>query len=365
MDAVGAPEMGSLELGYREFLPHAQAVVEGLVKMGWYNIFCVCHHQGEYGQEALCMKLVAANLSLEVPNASRPHFWGELPPAEQPRAPSIQVLTAQAGSTLEPEFNHVGHGNFYETAAILGLFPDAVDLSELASGRDDLPWFGETQHADGSDINAGKSSKDATEEFGTALVDAWAASLAAEVLTRSGQEPPPTDELKRGYAQPQPGRRTHCPGARQLDQMRPAEIQDAAKRGVPVLLPIGVLENHGTPRSSYPQLGTTPLLTRSCGQAITSRLASTSYARAASASSPRRRPKLSWLRLCPTARAWRRSVRLPWAASSWATRSTCRTCRPCCAASSRCEPPQPLGSIRICPWLPESAPGIYQNLRMS
>ena len=47
MDAVGAPEMGSLELGYREFLPHAQAVVEGLVKMGWYNIFCVCHHQGE------------------------------------------------------------------------------------------------------------------------------------------------------------------------------------------------------------------------------------------------------------------------------------------------------------------------------
>ena len=255
---MGAPEMGSLELGYREFLPHAQAVVEGLVKMGWYNIFCVCHHQGEYGQEALCMKLVAANLSLEVPNASHPHWWGELPPGKQPRAPSIQVLTAQAGSTLEPEFNHVGHGNFYETAAILGLFPDAVDLSELASGRDDLPWFGETEHADGSDINAGKSSKDATEEFGTALVDAWAASLAAEVLTRSGQEPPPTDELKRGYAQPQPGRRTHCPGARQLDQMRPAEIQDAAKRGVPVLLPIGVLENHGTPRSSYPQVLCSP-----------------------------------------------------------------------------------------------------------
>ena len=78
-----------------------------------------------------------------------------------------------------------------------------------------LPWAAcvectkasPTQHADGSDINAGKSSKDATEEFGTALVDAWAASLAAEVLTRSGQEPPPTDELKRGYAQPQPGRR--------------------------------------------------------------------------------------------------------------------------------------------------------------
>ena len=93
--------MGSLELGYREFLPHAQAVVEGLVKMGWYNIFCVCHHQGEYGQEALCMKLVAANLSLEVPNASRPHWWGELPPAEQPRAqPAAPAAGAQGGAAM-------------------------------------------------------------------------------------------------------------------------------------------------------------------------------------------------------------------------------------------------------------------------
>ena len=112
----------------------------------------------------------------------------------------------------------------------------------------------------------------------------------------------------------------------------------------------------GEPRYTPLFLPTSLLLTRSCGQAITSRLASTSYARAASVSSPRRRPKLSWLLLCPTARAWRRSARLPWGASSWATKSTCRTCRPCCAASSRCEPPQPWDLIRICPWdLSESA----------
>ena len=37
----------------------------------------------------------------------------------------------------------------------------------------------------------------------------------------------------------------HCAASRQLDQMRPAEIQAAAAAGVPVLVPIGVLENHG------------------------------------------------------------------------------------------------------------------------
>ena len=33
VEAVGSPAMGSLELGYREYLPHVQAVLRGLVKM--------------------------------------------------------------------------------------------------------------------------------------------------------------------------------------------------------------------------------------------------------------------------------------------------------------------------------------------
>ena len=39
VDAVGPPSMGSLELGYQEYLAHAQAVLRGLVKMGFSNIF--------------------------------------------------------------------------------------------------------------------------------------------------------------------------------------------------------------------------------------------------------------------------------------------------------------------------------------
>jgi creatinine amidohydrolase len=250
VDAVGSPQMGSLELGYKEFLPHAQSVLAGLVKMGFMNIFVVCHHQGEYGQQALCMKLAAANLGLEVPNATHPHWWGVLSPSdERPRAPSIQIVTTTIGlqnmaDTSLMQYNFVGHGGYYETAAILGLFPHAVDLAELASGRPDLPWFGQPEYGDGPD---GGSAADATTEFGTRMVDAWAASLAAEVLKRSGAILDAAAEaaLFRGSAEPPPGRRVHCPTSKQLDQMRPAEIQAAAAAGVPVLLPIGVLENHG------------------------------------------------------------------------------------------------------------------------
>eukprot|EP01052_Picozoa_sp_SAG31_P011665 SAG31_NODE_664_length_12996_cov_4.853997_12_plen_329_part_00 len=243
MDAVGSPKMGSLELGYTEFLPHAQAVLSGLVKMGFYNIFVVCHHQGDGGQQALCMKLAAANLGLEIPNAEHPHWWGELSPDDlRPRSPSIQIVTTTVGlrnmsdESYAQKYDFVGHGGFYETAAILGLYPQAVDLSEIDPNKhSDLPWFSKPAFGDGPDCGDGKraSSADATTEFGTRMVDAWAASLAAEVQRRSGATISAADEeaLFRGSVEPQPGRRVHCPGARQLDQMRPAEIQAAAAAG--------------------------------------------------------------------------------------------------------------------------------------
>ena len=35
VDAVGSPQMGSLELSYNEYLPMVQAVLNGLVAMGF------------------------------------------------------------------------------------------------------------------------------------------------------------------------------------------------------------------------------------------------------------------------------------------------------------------------------------------
>jgi creatinine amidohydrolase/Fe(II)-dependent formamide hydrolase-like protein len=154
VDAVGAPHMGSLEVGYEVFLPHAQAVLSGLVRMGFGNIVVVCHHQGDSGQEAQCMKLAAANLNLETPNVERPHWWGELDPEEQKslaaHMPSIRITTTVSGRALRetwaPEYWSVGHGGLHETAAMRGLHPQTVDMEELTSPRTDQPWFGQEEH---------------------------------------------------------------------------------------------------------------------------------------------------------------------------------------------------------------------------
>ena len=61
---------------------------------GFYNIFPVCQHQGAGGQLWLATELAGANLWIETPNESRPHWWGELPPEDQPPAPNIAVRRA-------------------------------------------------------------------------------------------------------------------------------------------------------------------------------------------------------------------------------------------------------------------------------
>eukprot|EP01052_Picozoa_sp_SAG31_P011664 SAG31_NODE_664_length_12996_cov_4.853997_11_plen_165_part_00 len=146
MDAVGSPKMGSLELGYKEFLPHAQAVLSGLVKMGFYNIFAVCQHQGSGGQLWLSVELAGSNLWIETPNQERPHWWGELPPEQQPAAPTISVLATVPAEYLSTKYIGGDHAGFWETSAILGCCEQAAALEELS--REDTPWFakGEPWH---------------------------------------------------------------------------------------------------------------------------------------------------------------------------------------------------------------------------
>ena len=61
---------------------------------GFYNIFPICQHQGAGGQLWLATELAGANLWIETPNESRPHWWGDLPPEDQPPAPNIAVSRA-------------------------------------------------------------------------------------------------------------------------------------------------------------------------------------------------------------------------------------------------------------------------------
>jgi len=267
VDAVGSPRHGSLEVGVPIFLPHAAAVMAGLVDLGFRHIFVVCHHQGSSGEEGAAMKLVAQHYGLNFPSRGHPHWWGALPPdamVESGQAPagatlrgelpstSITVLATTEGRGLISELcgltefagGPVDHGGFWETSSIQALCPSAVDLRQLE--REDTPWFalpGTTGHEDGP--------RGCREEFSVRLIDAFAATLAEEVLlVCSGgvdaEALPPEQRaaaLFTGCAQPTPSAlRERTPHALRLDEMRPGDIQSAASRDVPLLLPVGAVD---------------------------------------------------------------------------------------------------------------------------
>ncbi|MBI2193932.1 MAG: creatininase family protein [Planctomycetes bacterium] len=175
VDLVGRPEMGSLEVGYREYLPHAQAVLSGLVKMGFQTIFAVCHHQGTDGQQGLSMKLAGSHLWGESPRAVHPVWWGELPPDRQPKPPIVHVVATSCGRFLDRKYLGGDHAGFWETSMILGLRPELADLRELDRGE---PWFSQRN----------PHPRTCTQEFGREMIEAWAQALAEEILIRTGRK---------------------------------------------------------------------------------------------------------------------------------------------------------------------------------
>ena len=147
---------------------------------GFYNIFPVCQHQGAGGQLWLATELAGANLWIETPNESRPHWWGELPPEDQPPAPNIAVLSTIPSAEYADE-KYIGgdHAGFWETSAILGCCEPAADLSELS--REDTPWFAQGEPWHRPTVPEGGA------EWGREMVEAWATALADELDVRCGR----------------------------------------------------------------------------------------------------------------------------------------------------------------------------------
>ena len=115
------------------------------------------------------------------------------------------------------------------------------------------PWFalpGTTGHPEGPSA--------AESEFSARLVDSFAATLAQEVLLVSQAEPAELPPHHRCAALLRPGCAVEPPpsalreataGALRLEEMRPEDVQDAAARGVPVLLPVAGIDMFSAPRA--------------------------------------------------------------------------------------------------------------------
>ncbi len=138
--AVAGPVGGSVHVDAGAILPFAQSLFTGLLRVGLRNIHGVIHHQTENFAQGmptdLAFRLAAKQAVFAQVEASRGNgWWGRAGmadyydgPADNPFAwISIHPLLPPGADYL---FDHAGQG---ETALMLALAPDTVDLEQMAA----------------------------------------------------------------------------------------------------------------------------------------------------------------------------------------------------------------------------------------
>lgn len=183
--AVSGPEGGTVDVSTERFGRHVKDVLASFWEIGFKWIIVCQHHQQLDGPEALAIRQAAAEVTFEKTHAERGHaWWGKAPlPFGDNVFERIQVWP----SVLPAAAERVGvvmadHAGFYETALILGIRPDLVDLARLGM---DAPWFTNT-----SESKARKATQEAGMLMFDAMVDAWFEKLS--VILRP-KRPAPKD----------------------------------------------------------------------------------------------------------------------------------------------------------------------------
>jgi creatinine amidohydrolase len=146
---VAGPGTGTLHLDATALLPMAEALFAALLATGFRNIHGVIHHQTENFAQGmptdLTFRLAARNAIFRHLEGTRgPGWWGDR---------GMQDYYAQHAAGADPfnwirihplfppgadfPFDHAGVG---ETALMLALAPDTVDMGRVAEGD---PWYTE------------------------------------------------------------------------------------------------------------------------------------------------------------------------------------------------------------------------------
>ncbi len=146
--AVAGPEgTGTLHVGTEAILPLAEALFLALLRGGFRNIHGVIHHQTENFAQGmptdLAFRLAARNAIFRHLEDSRgPGWWGrdEMTDYYQRQAAGEDPFAWIRIHPLFPKgadfpFDHAGEG---ETALMLALAPETVDMAEAGAGA---PWY--------------------------------------------------------------------------------------------------------------------------------------------------------------------------------------------------------------------------------
>lgn len=147
--AVRGPEGGAVHLGAEVLVPMAEALFTGLLRVGFRNIHAVIHHQTENFWQGmptdLAFRLAGRQAVFKLLEAERGEgWWGDEGNAGYYAGHAagenpfnwVQVHPLMDETVIGAfHFDHAGLG---ETALMLALAPETVDMEALA---DTAPWY--------------------------------------------------------------------------------------------------------------------------------------------------------------------------------------------------------------------------------
>ncbi len=146
--AVAGAETGTVHVDAGAILPFAQGLFAGLLRVGLRNIHGVIHHQTENFAQGmptdLAFRLAAKQAIFAHVEAARgPGWWGAAGMADYYDGPADNPFAWISIHPLLPPgadyvFDHAGQG---ETALMLALAPDTVDLGQMATNES---WYTRT-----------------------------------------------------------------------------------------------------------------------------------------------------------------------------------------------------------------------------
>jgi len=182
--AVTGPEGGTVDVSTERFGRHVKDVLASFWDIGFKWIIVCQHHQQLDGPEALAIRQAAAEVTFEKTHAARGHaWWGKallLP--EDNVFERIQVWPSVLPAAAERGVVLADHAGYYETALMLAVRPELVELGRLGL---DAPWYTHT-----ADSKARLATREAGEQMFAAMVAAWVEKLSA--LTKP-RRPTPQD----------------------------------------------------------------------------------------------------------------------------------------------------------------------------
>ena len=165
--------LGEIHIDGDALYAFAKPILKAFLGQGWPSIYVICHHQGPQGVTMLTYQRAATEAAFECareqagPGWFRQANWHD----DDNRLAEIAFHTFHVvGDAAYSTEGYPGHGGCGETSAMLFLYPETVDLGELA-GMDPRPYWAK---------DAEESSEECGRRIGEAIIDSWVARLAAD-----------------------------------------------------------------------------------------------------------------------------------------------------------------------------------------